>query len=167
MAARRIAIPTSHPAPTVVPGQYKIIGTNFTNPAFPLVRYDTGDLATVDDRRPPCACGYGGRIVELIDGREEDFVILADGSRIGRMDHIFKDMIDIKEAQIKQAVVGQIEVLVVPGRRYNDATERKLRAEFANRIGDRAEITLRLVDEIERTGNGKLRFVISTIGEKI
>lgn len=93
-------------------------------------------------------------------------MILADGSRVGRMDHIFKDMVDIKEAQIRQAVVGEIEVLVVPGRRCNDATERKLRAEFANRIGDRAEITLRRVDVIERTGSGKLRFVISTIGEK-
>ena len=75
---------------------YKIIGTNITNTAFPLIRYDTNDIATIQ-RQPD-----GSTKILSIDGRKEDYIELVDGSRIGRLDHIFKDLIYVKEAQILQ-----------------------------------------------------------------
>ncbi len=79
---------------------YKVIGTNFTNPVTPLLRYDVQDVVALTDET--CSCGRPGRIVERIDGRQEDYVILKNGARLGRMDHIFKDLINIREAQIYQ-----------------------------------------------------------------
>ena len=98
--------------PTEAPNTYRIIGTNFTNRATPLIRYDTQDLVTLDDAQI-CSCGRPGRLVHRIDGRLEDYVILRSGARVGRMDHIFKDMINIKEAQIRQSRPGEMRMLVV------------------------------------------------------
>ena len=79
-------------------GSFKIIGTNFTNLAMPLLRYDTQDLAV--PIKGDCSCGRPGRLVKQIDGRLEDYVILRNGAKIGRLDHIFKDLIMVREAQI-------------------------------------------------------------------
>ena len=38
---------------------YRLVGTNFTNLATPLLRYDTGDVITLDD--VGCDCGRPGR----------------------------------------------------------------------------------------------------------
>ena len=68
-------------------GGYKIIGTNLSNLATPLIRYEVGDVASLADA--PCDCGRPGRVVAAVDGRKEDYVVLKNGSRLGRMDHIF------------------------------------------------------------------------------
>ena len=53
------------------PGRYRIIGTNWVNHAFPLFRYDTGDLATMGSG-VSCSCGQNGSIVSQIDSSIED-----------------------------------------------------------------------------------------------
>lgn len=63
------------------PDVYRIIGTNWSNPAFPLIRYDTGDLVHISAERPTCP--MTGRVVESVDGRKEDYVVLPSGARLG------------------------------------------------------------------------------------
>lgn len=143
-------------------GQHRIVGTNLANPATPLIRYDTGDVAVL---RPDatCSCGRPGRVVEHVDGRLEDYVILANGVRIGRMDHIFKDMINVQEAQIYQERPGSIALRVVRGRNFGDRDEDALRRETEKRVGDQADVEIEYWDTLPRTSNGKLRFVVSEI----
>ena len=62
----------------------KIIGTNYSNIAFPLIRYDTGDVALVDEND-------NDKILSIL-GRVEDYIILPNGVKLGRLDHIFKDI---------------------------------------------------------------------------
>ena len=50
---------------------YRIIGTNYTNTAFPLIRYDAGDLVELEDPEKRCLCGRIGRLVRSIDGRKK------------------------------------------------------------------------------------------------
>lgn len=142
---------------------FKVIGTNFTNLATPLLRYDTEDIATLNDKT--CPCGRPGRVVASIDGRHEDYVILKNGARLGRMDHIFKDMINIREAQIYQRQAGEITIRVVRGARYTNADEARLLGEARKRVGAGADISIEYVESIERSKTGKLRFVISEIPE--
>ena len=141
---------------------HRIVGTNVTNLAAPLVRYDSQDLA-FGPRAAGCSCGRPGRIVERIDGRLEDYVVLRSGARVGRMDHIFKDMINIREAQIRQGVPGEMVICVVRGRDYTDSDERMLRAETAKRVGNDMTVDLEYVDALPRTATGKLRFVVSEV----
>lgn len=141
--------------------KYRIIGTNFHNSAFPLLRYDTGDIAEIDPNMT-CQCGRNGRLVKSIDGRREDYIVLKNGSMVGRIDHAFKDMSEIKEAQIRQAVPGEITVLVVKMPNYTHDTEMKLRKNLESRLGG-VKINFKYVKNIEKTSAGKLRFVVSEI----
>jgi len=143
---------------------YRIVGTNFTNPATPLIRYDTGDIAWLSDEKS-CPCGRPGRIVSRIDGRKEDYVILRNGARIGRMDHIFKDLINIREAQIYQQHPEEIILRIVKGKNFSQKDEDALLSEARKRVGDDTEIHVDYVDSIERSKRGKLRFVVSDIPE--
>jgi phenylacetate-CoA ligase len=141
---------------------HRIVGTNLTNPLTPLVRYDTQDLATIREGSA-CVCGRPGRIVEQVDGRLEDYVVLRNGVRIGRMDHVFKDMVNVQEAQIHQALPGRMTIRVVPGHSYGADDERTLLEETAKRVGDEMEIAVEYVQSLPRSATGKLRFVISEV----
>ena len=146
-------------------GQFRVVGTNFTNPATPLIRYDVLDLVTIDEEIG-CDCGRPGRIVSSIDGRQEDYIVLNDGTRLGStLNHIFKDMVRIREAQIRQHQPGEVTVAVVRDREYSDLDERKLIDEIGKRVGNRAGVSIDYVESLPRTRTGKLRFVVSEVGE--
>jgi len=142
---------------------YRIIGTNYTNYAFPLLRYDTGDIAELESPEKKCPCGIPGRLVKSVDGRREDYVLTPDGRRIGRLDHIFKDMVTVRECQIFQEHVERVVFRVVRSKEYTEKDEKMLLHEGRTRLGNRIEIAMDYVEEIERTSQGKLRFVISKI----
>ena len=142
---------------------YRVIGTDFTNPATPLLRYDVQDLVTLSDIT--CPCGRHGRTVASVDGRLEDYVVLKNGARLGRMDHIFKDMMNIREAQIYQKRAGEIIIRVVRGRNYTNVDEAALLHEIRKRVGDDTDILIEYVENLERSHTGKLRFVVSEIPE--
>lgn len=146
--------------PTGEDGVYKVVGTNFSNPATPLIRYDTGDIVRLSGSG---GGGFPGRAVAGIDGRQEDYLLLPNGVRIGRLDHIFKDMVNVREAQILQREVGVIEVLVVRGARYTQEDEAAMLREFRTRLSGDIAIGISYVDTIEKTRSGKLRFVVSSL----
>lgn len=144
-------------------GLHEIIGTNFTNRAFPLIRYRVGDLVELPkdsflDQEP-------GRPVLQIDGRLEDYLVMTDGTRLGRLDHVFKDCVNVREAQFVQSQHGSAIVNVVPNARYSADDDRLLKKELRLRFGDRLNFQIRHVNSIERTSRGKLRLVISECGQ--
>jgi phenylacetate-CoA ligase len=143
-------------------GAYKVVGTNYSNPATPLLRYEMQDLVTV---RPDasCACGRAGRVVESLDGRIEDYVVLANGTRVGRMDHVFKDMVNVKEAQIQQRRPGHMMICVVRGGSYSERDDEELLREAQKRVGDEMDIEIAHAEKLPRTKTGKLRLVVSEV----
>jgi phenylacetate-CoA ligase len=147
--------------PTQDGSAQRVVGTNFTNPAVPLIRYEVGDHVQLAE--DGCTCGLPGRVLLSVDGRQEDYVILRNNARLGRMDHIFKDMMRIREAQLYQDEPGVIRVRVVCNAGYGEADERMLLHEFRKRVGDQAQVIVEHVESIPRTSTGKLRFVVSTI----
>ena len=139
---------------------HKIIGTNLSNLATPLLRYDTQDIVEVIH---PGSKVAKIRIVGSIDGREEDYIVLPDGTRLGRMDHIFKDMTHIREAQLIQNEIGQVDIKIVRTSKFDFEDEENLIREFKARIGDETYLIIEYVSEIRRSSRAKLRFVISNI----
>jgi phenylacetate-coenzyme A ligase PaaK-like adenylate-forming protein len=111
----------------------------------------------------PCNCGRPGRTIAAVDGREEQYVVLRNGVRLGRMDHIFKDMTNIREAQIHQRFPGEIVVRVVAGSKYTAVDEAALYRELRQRVGNDLKMSIHYVQSLERTATGKLRFVVSEI----
>ena len=142
-------------------GGYRIVGTNLSNMATPLLRYDVRD--DVQLRAQPCSCGRPGRTVATLDGRREDYVVLANGTCLGRLDHVFKDLAHIREAQIYQIRPGAITIRVVRNQSYSVDDERALVHSAKEKVGADIQITIEYRDCLERSRTGKLRFVISEI----
>lgn len=136
----------------------RIVGTGLANHAFPLIRYDTGDLAKINlvDGEP--------EIVEVY-GRQEDYIELPNGVKLGRLDHIFKNCVNIREAQIHQIRKDLIELRVVKDVNYTDKDERQLVKESSSRFGKDVELKITYCDAIERTKAGKVRFVVSDLNK--
>lgn len=138
-------------------GACKVIGTSFTNDVLFFLRYDTGDIVTpAADQH--CPCGRTGRIIEHIDGRKEDYILLRNGTRLGRLDHILKNMTNILEAQIVQEQTGELIFNIVKNDQYGPEDAERLNNEITARIDQDYRVVY--TDSIEKTAAGKLRFVI-------
>jgi phenylacetate-CoA ligase len=136
---------------------YKIIGTNYSNIAFPLIRYDTNDLVRVYKKNNKLE-------IISIDGRNEDFVTLPSGVKLGRLDHIFKKATFIQEAQIYQPNINTIIVRIVKGNHFEKSIhEKQVLKECILRFGDEVVVKIEYINKIAKTKSGKLRFVISDL----
>ncbi|MGC8605821.1 MAG: hypothetical protein ACP5VS_19320, partial [Desulfomonilaceae bacterium] len=114
-------------------GTFSLIGTNLTNMAMPLIRYDTNDFVTLDEDE--CDCGRPGRVVKEIDGRIEDCIVMKNGSKILQMDSIFRGLTSVRAAQFYQERAGAFTLRVVRGKNYSQSDEKKLLARIVDRVG--------------------------------
>lgn len=58
----------------------RVIGTDLDNYVMPFIRYETGDLATMSSVK--CTCGINQPLMDSIDGRTIDTLVLKDGSSV-------------------------------------------------------------------------------------
>ncbi|MDP4205901.1 MAG: hypothetical protein Q8859_07885, partial [Bacteroidota bacterium] len=63
----------------------RVVSTNYNNPAFPLIRYDIGDLVTVAENQIS-QCGRSGLLIDKIDGRKEEYILTPEGKIVGLLD---------------------------------------------------------------------------------
>jgi phenylacetate-CoA ligase len=140
---------------------YRVVGTNVTNRAFPLIRYDVGDIVQVSGQS--CGCGRPGRIIDRIDGRREDYVVLPSGALVGRLDHIFKDQVRVREAQIYQPHPARVVLRLVPAKDFTIRDEHALISTARIWLGTGLQIEIEHVQSLPRTPAGKLRFVVSEV----
>lgn len=143
----------------------RMICTGFGNYAMPLIRYDIGDVAIPINGS--CFCGRGGMLVEKVVGRVEDYIITPDGRYVGRLDHIFKEVSNVSEAQIIQKELNKITLNIVPRKAYTKRDEKSILREARIRLGNQIGIEIKLVQEIHRLPNGKFPFVISKFKERL
>jgi|AntRauTorcE11897_2_1112592.scaffolds.fasta_scaffold06878_3 phenylacetate-CoA ligase len=136
----------------------KIVGTNFSNPAFPLIRFDTGDIARI-------SIEDGEEIVESIEGRVEDYITLSDGKRFGPMNLLFKELKHIKEAQVYQPALDELVFRIVKDAGYDkNRGEEKLRNAISKKLtDDTINISVEYFEKLPRTKSAKLKTVISDI----
>lgn len=146
----------------VPPGELgEIVVTDLTNPLMPLIRYRTGDVGSWSVE--PCDCGWHSPTLDRIVGRLDDIVVLPDGRKIGRLDHIFKTASNIRECQIIQETYEQFIFLLVPDEGYTPEIGKAVLSEAYARLGKDVTITLKIVEKIPRTSMGKFRAVISKV----
>lgn len=138
-----------------------LLCTGLANRAMPLIRYEVGDVGT--RYRSPCSCGRESSSFEDIDGRLEDYVVTPEGDLVGRLDHVFKDLHRIREAQIVQHDRSSVDVRVVAADGFAEEDHERLQEELRTRLGSSIEIRVHYVDEIPRTDRGKLRAVVSEV----
>lgn len=145
--------------------QGRLICTGFGNSAFPLIRYDTGDMVTVAANQE-CKCGRQGLLLDSIDGRREEYIYTPDGRSVGRLDHLFKDAENVVEAQLEQHDRGELILRLVRRPEYQAADEAAIAREARLRLGSEICLRFEYVDTLKRTENGKMRFIVSTVDQR-
>lgn len=140
----------------------RLIATGLLNADMPLIRYETGDRATL--AAEGCDCGRTLPVLQAIEGRMDDVVFTRDGRAIGRLDPVFKADLPIREAQIIQEDWGILRVLYVPGESFTARDGASLARRIHDRVGEDMIVILEAVEAIPRAANGKFRAVVSRIG---
>lgn len=136
----------------------EVIATTLTNYAMPLIRYKIGDTAA--PLRKQCDCGKHTVFTDEILGRIDDAIITEDGRHIGRIDHIFKGLDNIKEAQVIQEKLNHCTIRIAKANKNNPIDSEQLAANLKARTGQSMELDIEYVDAIPRGANQKFRGVI-------
>ena len=141
-----------------IPGTNRLVITDLWNTGFPLLRYDTDDLASFLDG--PCSCGRLLPRLGEVAGRVADCFVTADGRRVPgiALHRVLTDPLQAKELQIVQTAVGRFTVNVVPGPEFASGFGADFAQRLAKYLGDTPEVTVETVDHIAREPSGKLRF---------
>jgi phenylacetate-CoA ligase len=139
-----------------------IVCTGFAGYAFPFIRYEVGDSA-VWTTGETCSCGRQSSTLRRIEGRRDDYIVTPEGARIARLDYLFKDALNVKEAQIVQEKLGEISVLVVRRDAYGNRDELDIRRDIKTWLSPSLVVNFEYVNEIPRGANGKFRAVLSRL----
>ncbi len=148
-----------------------LLVTDFWNLAFPFIRYRIGDTCElVRD-----GDGGGARLPELgrLTGRQTDFLIATDGSRVSGMSFhaAYIDpqtgacgTDDFLAIQFVQSARRRIRVRCVPGPSFTrNRVTAGLERLVHDLLGQDMAVELEEVAEIGRTASGKYRFTINEI----
>jgi phenylacetate-CoA ligase len=144
----------------------RVVATGLLNDDMPLVRYKVGDRATLDLSAIPCACGRSLPRLASVEGRLDDVVVTPDGTRVGRLDPVFKADLAVREAQIVQERVDLLRVRVVPAPGWRKCDREVIVKRLQDRVGRRMNVVVEEVPVLERTAAGKLRAVVSRLPEE-
>lgn len=143
-----------------VPGtrdSWEIVGTALHNWGFPLFRYRTGDHVR-SASSGPCRCGRAYPALGRIEGRVSDCFTSADGRPLPMPSIVTTDLANVREAQVAQRAPGRFEVRVVPTAGADlQALNAQIRANVDLYFGPEEAVTVRVVDAIPRTPEGKLK----------
>ncbi len=156
MGVAEVVDDRGHPA---APGEAgRLVCTTLCNEAMPLIRYEVGDLVVVAEG--PCRCGRPGSTWSTVVGRVDDVVVTPEGHRVGRLDHVFKGVSAVREAQIVQTSSDRLAIRIVPDAGYSEAVAALIVRNTRERVGSTMRVDLEQVDQIPRTSRGKFKAVI-------
>jgi len=143
----------------------EIVTTSFHNFSMPLIRYRTGDIASVDENSV-CECGRTYKTVSKISGRVTDIIITPDGRHLAGLEHAFMDSPGILSSQIVQETVDEIQVNIVKADSYTQRDVENIEKELNLFLDESMNINFNFVDSILPGNNGKFQFVVSKPGKE-
>ncbi|HEY7044313.1 MAG TPA: AMP-binding protein, partial [Nocardioidaceae bacterium] len=144
---------------SVADGAGQIIVTPLQAKAMPIVRYRLGDRVEIgpDD----CGCGRGRRpILHTVSGRVDDRVLDRSGRAVNAQQIVtaVEGVSGISRLQLHQRIPGEIAIhAVIAAGSPNDVVEQIEAA--ARPVSGQFEVTVRIVDDVEREASGKIRLV--------
>lgn len=136
----------------------KIIITSLENYAMPFIRYDIGDIGIPSDEK--CNCGRNLPLMDLVEGREQEFFRGERGIISPRRIIPVLEMIDgIKAFRIIQD--GKkiiIEEVIYPD--YSKSAEMAIEKKFKLLFGDSFDIEFNYVEDIPKNKHGTVNPVV-------
>ncbi|MCW8807683.1 MAG: phenylacetate--CoA ligase family protein [Rhodanobacter sp.] len=141
----------------------EVVITDLFNYGMPFVRYANGDMATAAAHT--CACGRGLPLLQRVDGRVLDAIRTPAGHVLPGefFPHMLKDVPGVVRFQAVQRQLDQLDLALVRGAGFDDASLAYIRREVAKVVGDSLELRCHFVEDIPLTPSGKLRVTVSEL----
>jgi len=140
----------------------RCVVTTLCNYAMPLIRYEYGDYVEVGG---PCSCGRGLPTIRKISGRKHNQMVMANGDRftigLPADDALFD--LPIRQYQLVQTSLEEVEVRVATDRKLTKAEEKRLTGIYADRQKYPFKFVVRYMDEISSLPNGKYELFRSEV----
>lgn len=140
-------------------GRHEVVGTNFNNLYYPLIRYRTGDHVILSEEKE-CPCGRIYPVIDRIEGRVGDYLIGENEQKVHILNHIPKGVKGLLACQFLQDRVDFIQAIVVINESFDNNQKQKLIQNIKDRLGNSICVEIKAVDSIPRTKNGKVRQAI-------
>jgi phenylacetate-CoA ligase len=144
----------------------RLLITNLTNGAMPLIRYQVGDLAAWAEG--PCACGRSLPRLQHIVGRESE-IILSPGGKLLHSEFFMNVVRPVKGIQAMQIVQETLEELTFRWVPAPGADVQGIQATVGDSIcrhGDPGfRVRFEVVSEIPPAPSGKRQAIISRLEE--
>lgn len=139
----------------------RIVITDLHNFATPIIRYEIRDYAEVG---PACPCGRGLQTLSRIMGRRRNMLVLPNGERhwplVGA--YQFREIADIRQYQLVQHALDDIEVRLVVTQPLTGDQEARLTAIIHNALGHPFPLRFTYSSkELPKTRGGKFEEFIS------
>lgn len=148
-------------------GQGELVVTNIVGPAFPVIRYRTGDIVTLSTK--PCACGRNLSRIQISGGRAVEFIVTKTGKWVVGYSFIYiaRSVKGIIKFQVIQEKIGEILICLVVDHRFPADGIDQVQKKATQRLGGDDKITVEIVDDIKPARSGKYRPVISKVAEEL
>jgi phenylacetate-CoA ligase len=153
---------------TCSPGRTgRILVTLLNNRAFPMIRYDIGDVGSWAQPEP-CPCGSPFPRLQAVEGRQDEMLTTQDGTLQSSVfvRHFVGVSLNrqlIREWQLEQTDRLNFVFRYVPLAREGLAENlAELEAVFQKVLGESITVDMREVEEIPPTKSGKIRWVVNS-----
>lgn len=149
------------PVPAGEPGE--VVVTHLATRDFPFIRYRTGDIAVLDDRR--CTCGRALPMIREVQGRTNDFLIASNGTPIpcGAFTYLVRELQGVDSFKVVQESIDHTRVSLATGAGFDPAATQALVQGFKRRLGEGVRVEVELVDRIPAEKSGKFRYIVSKV----
>ncbi|MEM7100805.1 MAG: hypothetical protein AAF541_21260 [Pseudomonadota bacterium] len=141
----------------------EVIATGYWNKLMPLIRYRTGDLAKLpadatDDDLLKIAAGQAP--FEGIVGRVNEYIVTADGGKVGGLNHLPRGVANLIQMQVIQHDYDRLTFKILTDTGFDESNQQALNSNIAQLIPPSIETEVKIVNELESLPNGKRPFVI-------
>jgi phenylacetate-coenzyme A ligase PaaK-like adenylate-forming protein len=150
-----------NPCAPHVPGN--VVITDLNNYAFPFIRYQIGDRASLSDATT-CECGCTLPMLEEIEGRSFDIVRGINGNSVSGSFWTLALRFKVKgidKFQIRQREIDDITVKVMVNDAFDIRQKENIIKLVKDKLGDETKVCVEIVTDFEYSPTGKFKWVVS------
>jgi phenylacetate-CoA ligase len=151
---------------TARPGEDgEVVVTNLHSRAMPFIRYRQGDVVRVASDPPRCGSPFP--LISLLEGRDEDFLVLNDGQRLPPPPfyHCLDPRPWIRRWRIRQEMAGSMRVELVVTADFSADRLQELVHDLNGLTGGRMAVSAVVVDAIPVVADAKFQAITSRPGK--
>jgi phenylacetate-CoA ligase len=147
--------PEFQEAPELTGNQRHLLATSLHNPVMPFIRYQTGDIVSLDlsgtsDIYPR---------IQTIQGRKDECVVTPDGRRLPSLNFysLLQSYREILRFQFVQTAADEVQLrlLLRGGGQDVEGLLKTLRIEMAHRLGSEMKLRVEITDAFVTSADGK------------